>query len=113
MKGINKVNDQDMEKVVGGISQDEALEAALKHAGLTRDQLDFVKRIEPDWEHERQIYEISFYQGGFEFEYNIDAETGSWVDLEEPGLARPIPVGLGWVRSLWHFFRGRSFGRRG
>ena len=43
----------------------------------------------------------------------IDAETGSWVDLEEPGLARPIPVGLGWVRSLWHFFRGRSFGRRG
>ena len=43
----------------------------------------------------------------------IDAETGTWVDLEEPGLARQIPVGLGWVRSLWHFFRGRSFGRRG
>ena len=43
----------------------------------------------------------------------IDAETGTWVDLEEPGLARQIPVGLGWIRSLWHFFRGRSFGRRG
>ena len=43
----------------------------------------------------------------------VDAETGSWVDLEEPGLARHIPVGLGWVRSLWHFFRGHSFGRRG
>jgi len=43
----------------------------------------------------------------------IDAETGTWVDLEEPGLARQIPVGLGWVRSLWHFLRGRSFGRRG
>ena len=43
----------------------------------------------------------------------VDAETGTWVDLEEPGLARQIPVGLGWVRSLWHFFRGRSFGRRG
>ena len=43
----------------------------------------------------------------------VDAETGSWVDLDEPGLARHIPVGLGWIRSLWHFFRGRSFGRRG
>ena len=43
----------------------------------------------------------------------IDAETGSWIDLEEPGLARQIPVGLGWLRSLWHFLRGRSYGRRG
>ena len=43
----------------------------------------------------------------------IDAETGTWVDLEEPGLARRIPTGLGWVRQLWHFLRGRSFGRRG
>ena len=43
----------------------------------------------------------------------IDAETGTWVDLEEPGLARRIPTGLGWMRQLWHFLRGRSFGRRG
>ena len=43
----------------------------------------------------------------------IDAETGTWVDLEEPGLARRIPVGLGWMRSVWHFLRGRSVGRRG
>ena len=43
----------------------------------------------------------------------IDAETGIWVDVDEPGLARPMPTGLGWVRSLWHFLRGRSFGRRG
>ena len=43
----------------------------------------------------------------------IDAETGTWVDLEEPGLARRIPHGLGWMRSIWHFLRGRSFGRRG
>jgi hypothetical protein len=43
----------------------------------------------------------------------VDADTGTWVDLEEPGLARHIPAGLGWVRSFWHFLRGRSFGRRG
>ena len=43
----------------------------------------------------------------------IDAETGTWVDVEEPGLARNIPTGLGWLRALWHFIRGRSVGRRG
>ena len=43
----------------------------------------------------------------------IDAETGTWVDLEEPGLARRIPTGLGWLRALWRFLRGRSYGRRG
>ena len=43
----------------------------------------------------------------------IDADTGTWVDLEEPGLARRIPSGLGWMRSVWHFLRCRSFGRRG
>ena len=43
----------------------------------------------------------------------VDAATGTWVDLEEPGLARQISTGLGWFRSLWRFIRGRSFGRRG
>lgn len=43
----------------------------------------------------------------------VDPESGTWVDLEEPGLARRIPAGFGWLRSLWHFIRGRSFGRRG
>ena len=43
----------------------------------------------------------------------IDADTGTWVDLDEPGLARRILPGLGWARAVWHFLRGRSFGRRG
>lgn len=43
----------------------------------------------------------------------IDAETGAWVDLEEKGLARRMPAALGWLSSIWHFLRGRSFGRRG
>ena len=41
----------------------------------------------------------------------IDPETGTWVDIEDPGLARSIPIGLGWMRSIWRFLRGRSFGR--
>ena len=43
----------------------------------------------------------------------IDAKTGTWVDLDEPGLARRIPHGLGWLRTVWRFLRGRSVGRRG
>ena len=83
MKDFEKMNDQQMETVVGGISQDEALAAALKHAGLTRDQLDFVKRIELDFEHGVKVYEINFYQGGFEYEFNVDAANGRILKFEK------------------------------
>ncbi len=43
MQDMEKLNDQEMAGVVGGISRDQALEASLKHAGLRKDQLDFVK----------------------------------------------------------------------
>ena len=43
----------------------------------------------------------------------IDAETGAWTDIEEPGVARRIGSVHGWLRSMWHFLRGRSYGRRG
>ena len=83
MSEINKLNDQEMEKIAGGISQDEALAAALKHAGLKKEQLDFVKKVEPDWEHGRKVYEISFYQGGFEYEFDVDAETGKILKFDK------------------------------
>ena len=83
MDEMNKLNEQEIEKVVGGISQDEALEAALKHAGLLREQLDFLKDIKPDWEHDKQVFEIEFYSGGFEYEYNVDAVTGQILKFEK------------------------------
>ena len=43
----------------------------------------------------------------------IDVETGAWVDIEEPGVARRLGAVGGVLRSLWHFLRGRSYGRRG
>ena len=48
-----KLNDVVLENVSGGISKEKALAEALKHAGLSRDQIDFVKRVEADWEHGR------------------------------------------------------------
>ena len=83
MKNINKISDQDMANVVGGtLTQEEALTKALTHAKLSKDQLDFVKNIEMDFEHGRKVYEIKFYQGGFEYEYDIDAETGNILKFE-------------------------------
>ena len=83
MNNINRISDQDMANVVGGtLTQEEALTKALTHAKLSRDQLDFVKNIEMDFEHGRKVYEIGFYQGGFEYEYDIDAETGNILKFE-------------------------------
>ena len=73
---MEKLNDQSMEEVVGGISQDQALAAALKRAGLKKEQLDFVKRIELDYEHGRKVYEICFYKDGMEYEFDVDASSG-------------------------------------
>ena len=86
MKNIemNRLNDQEMEKVSGGtLTKDEALTNALEHAKLRKDQVDFVKKVELDYEHGRKVYEVKFYQGGFEYEFDIDAETGSVLKFEK------------------------------
>ena len=84
MTNINKLNDAELEKVAGGIlTQDEALAKALEHAQLRKDQLDFVKKAEMDYERGRKVWEIKFYQGGFEYEYNIDAENGKVLKFEK------------------------------
>ena len=84
MENINKLNDSELEKVAGGaLSKDEALNKALEHAQLKRDQLDFVKKAEMDYEHGRKVWEITFYKGGLEYEYNIDAENGKVLKFEK------------------------------
>ncbi len=84
MNIINKLNDKELEKVAGGmLTQDEALAKALEHASLKKDQIEFLKRIEMDYERGRKVYEIRFFQGGFEFEYDIDAETGEVLKFEK------------------------------
>ena len=83
MADFEKITDEKMEDVVGGVSRDEALNAALKHAGFKKDEVYFVKKVEMDWEHGRKIYEVSFYKGGYEYEYDIDAVTGRVLKFEK------------------------------
>ena len=86
MKNIemNHMSDMEMEKVSGGtLTKDEALAKALEYAKLKKSEVDFVKRVDMDYERGRKVYEITFYQGGFEYEFDIDAETGSVLKFEK------------------------------
>ncbi len=82
MKETNKLNDEVLENVSGGtLTQDQALAKAFAHAGLKK--ADFVKQVELDWEHGRKVYEIKFYNGDLEYEYDVDAESGKILKFEK------------------------------
>ena len=45
-----------MEQVSGGtLTKDEALKKALDHANLDKDQVDYIKKVELDYEHGRKV----------------------------------------------------------
>ena len=58
-----------------GITSQEALQIALKHAGVKEDDISRPK-VGMDYEHGRKIYEIGFYVGWTEYDYDIDVDTG-------------------------------------
>ena len=53
---------------------------ALAHAGLTSGQVTFL-RTKTDRENGRLVYEVEFYTTGAEYDYEIDASTGSVVSF--------------------------------
>jgi len=84
MENINKLRDNELEKLAGGtLTKEEAIAKALEHAQLKKDQVDFFKQVELDYEHGRKVYEIKFYQGRFEYEYDVDAETGEILKFDK------------------------------
>ena len=63
------------------ISEELAYDIALQHANVSPDQVRRQK-IRLDYEHGRQVYEIDFKSGRFEYEYEVDAATGSILKAE-------------------------------
>ena len=63
------------------IGRDAAGAAALQHAGLVRSQISRLE-VELDYEKGRQIYEVEFYCGEAEYDYEIDAFTGAVIAYE-------------------------------
>ena len=63
------------------ITVDSALAIALRHAGLSSDQV-MVTKAELDTDDSLAIYEIEFLCGGTEYEYEIDAYSGAILDWD-------------------------------
>ena len=58
------------------IAKEEAVAIALKDAGFTQDQVTGL-RSEFGYDGMQPEYEVEFRQGGYEYDYEIHAETGA------------------------------------
>lgn len=64
------------------LGEEKAKETALSHANLSSDQITQYE-IELDYENGMMVYEISFDCEGFEYDYDIDALTGTVLKNEK------------------------------
>lgn len=63
------------------IGKAKAKEVALDHAGLTYSDVSFV-RVELDWDDGQPQYEVEFYAGNKEYDYEINAKTGKIIESD-------------------------------
>ena len=65
-----------------GISLKEAKNIALKHAGISSSAATFVK-TEKDYEDGIQVFEIEFYSGNTEYDYEIRVSNGEIISYDK------------------------------
>lgn len=65
-----------------GITLKEAKNIALKHAGVSSSKATFVK-AETDYEDGIQVYEIEFYSGNTEYDYEIKVSNGEILSFDK------------------------------
>lgn len=63
------------------ISKEEAKEIALNHSGLSLNNISFTK-VELDYDDGVEKYEIEFYSNNKEYNYEINAQTGSIISFD-------------------------------
>ena len=64
------------------IGRDAAIDAALGHAGFNADQVSGL-RCEKDYDDGREIYDVEFRHGGYEYNYDIDAHSYRIVEWDK------------------------------
>lgn len=64
------------------LTEAEATDIALKDAGLTKDQVTRL-RAEFDYDDGRPEYEVDFHHDGWEYDYEIHAETGKILSRDK------------------------------
>ncbi len=78
--------DDDYIHTEGGVTTGEEANQikniALAHAGLTAEEVTFIE-IEVDMEWGVKVYKVEFVSGNYEYEYEINAETGKVIDAEK------------------------------
>ena len=75
----------------GTITEAQARQIALDHAGLSASQVTFLKSS-LDYDDGRQVYDVEFYSSDYtEYDYEIDAATGDILsyDSDAEGYAPP------------------------
>lgn len=65
-----------------GITEDQARAAALTHAGFTEADVTWLSS-HLDRDDGRQIYEVEFFSGNIEYDYDIDAQTGDIISYSQ------------------------------
>lgn len=91
----------------GAIDEAQARSIALEHAGVAESDAKFY-RVERDNDDGRAVYEVEFYSGNTEYDYEISAETGEILsydsDIEgwaaQSGNAEGSAVTLEQARAL-------------
>lgn len=64
------------------IGEDKAKAIALTHAGVTEAQATFIKAY-LDYDDGRTVYDIDFYSGNIEYDYEIDAVSGEIYEYDQ------------------------------
>ena len=77
----NTVVVTDADAAASLIGEAKAKEIALNHAGVSSSKASFLQ-VKLDWEDGRQVYEVEFYSGNKEYDYEIDAASGAIVSYD-------------------------------
>ena len=87
-KKANKSNKANKAKK---ISADKAKKIALGDAKLAEKDVTFVK-VELEFENNRLVYDVEFYSGNVEYDYDIDAVSGAIISSDRDIENYSIPV---------------------
>ena len=66
----------------GKTGEEAAIEAALSHAGLTQSDVNGL-RCHKDYDDGREVYEVEFRQGRYEYSYDIDVNDYSILEWDK------------------------------
>ena len=66
----------------GKTGREAAIAAALSHAGFNADEVSGL-RCEKDYDDGREIYDVEFRHGGYEYNYDIDAHSYRIVEWDK------------------------------